>query len=152
MKTIKFIISAILIMMAFSAQAQTVQVIKDGKVVKEYAASDVTSVAAQAQEEQKVEASTASVNVEFNLSSAPKFEISSDKLTFGNNTNSINFSTDERIVIRLKSATQDDAGSGKKGDVNGDGKIDISDITALVNLVLGKNESNSAKARVIKEQ
>lgn len=44
MKTIKFIISAILIMMAFSAQAQTVQVIKDGKVVKEYAASDVDKV------------------------------------------------------------------------------------------------------------
>lgn len=44
MKTIKFIISAILIMTAFSAQAQTVQVIKDGKVVKEYAASDVDKV------------------------------------------------------------------------------------------------------------
>lgn len=44
MKTIKFIISAILIMKAFSAQAQTVQVIKDGKVVKEYAASDVDKV------------------------------------------------------------------------------------------------------------
>lgn len=44
MKTIKFILSVILMMMAMCAQAQTIQVMKDGKVVKEYAASEVDSV------------------------------------------------------------------------------------------------------------
>lgn len=110
------------------------------------------SVAAQAQSEQKVEASNASTSVGFSISSSPKLEIGADKLTFSNNANSVNFSPDERLVLRLKPAKQNDAGSAKKGDVNSDGKIDISDITTLVNLVLGKDESNSAKTRVIKEQ
>ncbi len=44
MKTIKFILSAILMMMAFTIQAQTIQVYKDGVVVKEYPASEVKSV------------------------------------------------------------------------------------------------------------
>lgn len=44
MKTTKIILSAILMMMALCIQAQTIQVMKDGKVVKEYAASEVKSV------------------------------------------------------------------------------------------------------------
>lgn len=44
MKTIKLLFSAILMMVAFGAQAQVVQVMKDGKVVKEYPASQVRSV------------------------------------------------------------------------------------------------------------
>lgn len=112
----------------------------------------MASATSQAQEEQKVEASNASTSVGFSISSSPKLEIGADKLTFSNNANSVNFSADERLVIRLKPAKQDDVGSGNKGDVNSDGKIDISDITTLVNLVLGKNESSSAKASVIKEQ
>ena len=44
MKTMKLILSAILMMVAMCVQAQTIQVMKDGKVVKEYAASEVDSV------------------------------------------------------------------------------------------------------------
>lgn len=46
MKTIKFILSAILMMMALTvyAQERVVQVYKDGKVVKEYPANEVKSV------------------------------------------------------------------------------------------------------------
>lgn len=46
MKTIKLILAAILMMVAFTAQAQeyVVQVYKDGKVVKEYPASEVKDV------------------------------------------------------------------------------------------------------------
>lgn len=44
MKTIKLLFTAILMMMAMCVQAQTVQVYKNGQVVKEYPASDVKSV------------------------------------------------------------------------------------------------------------
>lgn len=44
MKTIKLLFSAILMMVAFTVQAQTVQVYKNGAVVKEYPASEVKSV------------------------------------------------------------------------------------------------------------
>ena len=30
---------------------------------------------------------------------------------------------------------------GKKGDVNGDGKVDISDTVSLVNIILNKDET-----------
>lgn len=44
MKTIKLLFTAILMMMAMCVQAQTVQVMKDGQVVKEYPAAEVASV------------------------------------------------------------------------------------------------------------
>lgn len=149
MKTIKFILSAILMMMALTvyAQERVVQVYKDGKVIKEYSVSEVASVTTQAQSEQKVEASNASTSVGFSISSSPKLEIGADKLTFSNNANSVNFSADERLVIRLKPAKQDDASSTKKGDVNGDGKVNITDVTTLVNIVLSQPAEAAAKAK-----
>lgn len=44
MKTIKFILATVMMMVAFTVQAQTVQVYKDGAVVKEYPASEVKDV------------------------------------------------------------------------------------------------------------
>lgn len=44
MKTIKFILATVMMMVAFTVQAQTVQVYKDGAVVKEYLASEVKDV------------------------------------------------------------------------------------------------------------
>lgn len=44
MKTIKFLFAAILMMMATCTQAQTIQIMKNGQVIKEYLASEVDSV------------------------------------------------------------------------------------------------------------
>lgn len=44
MKTIKLILTAILLMVAYVANAQTIQVYKDGAVVKEYSSAEVDSV------------------------------------------------------------------------------------------------------------
>lgn len=44
MKTLKLILTAILLMMAYVANAQTIQFYKDGAVVKEYSSAEVDSV------------------------------------------------------------------------------------------------------------
>lgn len=44
MKTIKYILTAILLMVVYVANAQTIQVYKDGAVVKEYSSAEVDSV------------------------------------------------------------------------------------------------------------
>lgn len=97
----------------------------------------IASIVAQAQDDQRMEVSNVSMSVAFSIASTPKLEIGSDNHTFSNNTNSINFSANERLIIRLKSDKQEEgAESTKKGDVNGDGKVDVTDVTTLVNMVL----------------
>lgn len=98
----------------------------------------IISMTAQAQEERKVEANSASMSVGFSISSSPKLEIGADKLTFSNNANSVNFSADERVVIRLRPANQNGTNGGIKGDMNGDGILTISDISELVKMILKK--------------
>lgn len=44
MKTLKLLLTAILLMIAYAANAQTIQLYKDGVVVKEYSAAEVDSV------------------------------------------------------------------------------------------------------------
>lgn len=87
----------------------------------------------------------------------PKGEGNNPTITLGNCTNlellageswnyvireagkyTVNFNVDENGVPNSLSVKPFGSNSGLKGDVNGDGEIDVRDITTLVNIILGK--------------
>ncbi|MCQ2257519.1 MAG: dockerin type I repeat-containing protein [Bacteroidaceae bacterium] len=98
-------------------------------------------LSAKAQSEQIVEAVSPSKHAELSLQNSPKLVIGATSLTFTDNTNSTEFSKDERLVLRIKR-------TAKKGDVNGDGNVNINDVTTLVNIILGKSTDSTGFADV----
>ena len=89
----------------------------------------------------------------------PKGEGNNPTITLGNCTNlellageswnyvireagkyTVTFNVDENGVPNSLSVKPFDPNSGIKGDVNGDGEVDVRDITTLVNIILGKQQ------------
>ena len=89
----------------------------------------------------------------------PKGEGNNPTITLGNCTNlellagnswnyvireagkyTVTFNVDENGVPNSLSVKPFDSNSGRKGDVNGDGEVDVRDITTLVNIILGKQQ------------
>ena len=51
-------------------------------------------------------------------------------------------------TMSTKTVVYELLGDGMKGDVNGDGKVNVSDVTALVNMILGVSAMDSSRADV----
>ena len=94
-------------------------------------------LSAQAQSEQMVTAKTETMEVTYKLSASPKLEIAAGKLIYTNGTNTVTFSSTERVVLFVK---KNDTTTGVQGDVNGDTQVTISDVTKLVDILLEKKD------------
>lgn len=97
----------------------------------------ITSLTISAQK-QVVVAQSESHSANYSITGNPKLIISNDKLTLTDRKNETTFSTDERVALFIKK--ESNGANTPQGDVNGDNKVSISDISKLVDILLQKKE------------
>lgn len=97
----------------------------------------IASLTASAQK-QVVVAQSESHSVNYTIKENPKLVIGNDKLTLTDRKTEATFSTDERVVLFVNK--DNNGANNPQGDVNGDTKVSIADVSKLVDILLQKKE------------
>lgn len=98
----------------------------------------IVSLTVNAQK-QSVIAQSGSHSANYTITENPKLVIGNDKLTLTDRKTEATFSTDERVVLFVNK-NSNGANNNPQGDVNGDAKVSISDVTKLIDILLQKTE------------
>lgn len=86
---------------------------------------------------QKVVAQSESHSAEYTMKPSARLVIGDKKLVLTDGKTEASFSPDERVVLFVK---KNDTTTGVQGDVNGDTQVTVSDVTKLVDILLGKKD------------
>lgn len=142
MKTIKSLITLLLLTITATVQAQTVVIEMTDGTSDEYELSDIDSIAYEPVDVSSNTSATATSSTNKNVlvvqgaNSSTRLNVKDEpSMTIGDNivvtsgTTSLSYDLASRLVLKALS---------NDGDVNNDGKVDIQDVSTLVKKILNK--------------